>query len=164
MTTQRTESNCVICRMLEPGKLPKRYEVVHRFEHSLAVLHPVQLYRGHCELWLGVHQRELFDLKAKVRRAFLEEMNVLAAAVFAATGPRKMNYELLGNVVPHLHWHVVPRYETDPLTDKPIWVDPRYARAGRRFGLSPDRRKALATQIREEIIRLRKTPEKTPGQ
>lgn len=35
--------------------------------------------------------------------------------------PDHMNYELLGNSVPHLHWHIAPRYKTDPRWGRPIW-------------------------------------------
>ena len=37
--------------------------------------------------------------------------------------PDKVNYELLGNMVPHMHWHVVPRFRTDPLWPRPIWSE-----------------------------------------
>jgi diadenosine tetraphosphate (Ap4A) HIT family hydrolase len=33
-----------------------------------------------------------------------------------------MNYELLGNLVPHIHWHLVPRLATDPALRSPIWM------------------------------------------
>jgi diadenosine tetraphosphate (Ap4A) HIT family hydrolase len=33
----------------------------------------------------------------------------------------KLNYELLGNPHPHLHWHIFPRYADDPMPNKPIW-------------------------------------------
>jgi len=53
-----------------------------------------------------------------MRSRFLEEMALVAEAVFRAFDPRKLNYELLGNAVPHLHWHLVPRYADDP---NPRW-------------------------------------------
>jgi diadenosine tetraphosphate (Ap4A) HIT family hydrolase len=34
-----------------------------------------------------------------------------------------MNYELLGNMVPHMHWHLVPRFDNDPLWPRPIWSE-----------------------------------------
>jgi diadenosine tetraphosphate (Ap4A) HIT family hydrolase len=38
--------------------------------------------------------------------------------------PEKINYELLGNMVPHIHWHIVPRFATEPLWPRPIWAEP----------------------------------------
>jgi diadenosine tetraphosphate (Ap4A) HIT family hydrolase len=45
----------------------------------------------------------------------------VARAIADAFGPRKMNYELLGNTVGHLHWHLLPRYDWDPNPTRPIW-------------------------------------------
>ena len=52
----------------------------------------------------------------------------MAQAIARAFRPVKMNYELLGNQVPHIHWHLVPRLPTDPDLRAPIWrVDHRPA-------------------------------------
>ena len=48
-------------------------------------------------------------------------MSTLARAIAAAFRPRKLNYELLGNTVPHLHWHLFPRYDDDPSPGRPTW-------------------------------------------
>ena len=45
----------------------------------------------------------------------------LAAAIETAFRPHKMNYELLGNLVPHLHWHLFPRSADDPDRLRPVW-------------------------------------------
>jgi diadenosine tetraphosphate (Ap4A) HIT family hydrolase len=45
----------------------------------------------------------------------------VARAIAAAFRPRKMNYEVLGNTVAHLHWHLFPRYDWDPNPKGPIW-------------------------------------------
>ena len=70
---------------------------------------------------------------------FLEEMAVLAAAIEACFLPLKLNYELLGNQVPHLHWHIFPRSITDPDRRRPVWfaleeaeADPLCAPTGNR--------------------------------
>jgi diadenosine tetraphosphate (Ap4A) HIT family hydrolase len=64
---------------------------------------------------------ELHDLDPATRTLHLHEMAEVAAAVMATFRPRKMNYELLGNSLPHLHTHVMPRYADDP---KPGWPFP----------------------------------------
>ena len=38
--------------------------------------------------------------------------------------PDKMNLASLGNLVPHLHWHVIPRFENDPHLSAAIWAAP----------------------------------------
>ena len=44
----------------------------------------------------------------------MEEVSAVAAALNRAFNPTKINYELLGNMVPHMHWHIVPRFTTTP--------------------------------------------------
>jgi diadenosine tetraphosphate (Ap4A) HIT family hydrolase len=73
--------------------------------------------------------RELHDLPADVQAAHLADMAAVAHAVYAAFRPRKLNYEALGNSVPHLHWWITPRYEDDPQPNRPIWEDPAFLRA-----------------------------------
>ena len=42
-------------------------------------------------------------------------------AIESCFRPHKLNYELLGNLVPHLHWHVFPRSAADPDRRRPVW-------------------------------------------
>lgn len=49
-------------------------------------------------------------------------MSEVASAVFHAFQPAKLNYELLGNTDEHMHWHLFPRYKTDPEPQKPVWA------------------------------------------
>ena len=51
-----------------------------------------------------------------------------SAAVARGFAPRKFNYELLGNSCPHLHWFLIPRYDTDPHPRGPAWEDPNFLR------------------------------------
>ena len=65
-----------------------------------------------------------------VKAKFLEEMSVVAEAVFRAFGAEKMNYELLGNGDTHLHWHLFPRVSGDIENygdngKGPVWWYPR---------------------------------------
>ena len=51
-------------------------------------------------------------------------MNRVARRLAELFRPDKINYELLGNMVPHMHWHLVPRFTDDPLWPRPIWSEP----------------------------------------
>jgi diadenosine tetraphosphate (Ap4A) HIT family hydrolase len=97
-------------------------EVVWQFPHSVALLGPWQYYQGYCVLVARRHASELSQLDDDNRRAYLDEMCLLALVVEECFRPRKLNYELLGNQVPHLHWHLFPRYEHDPEVLKPVWL------------------------------------------
>jgi diadenosine tetraphosphate (Ap4A) HIT family hydrolase len=95
-------------------------DVVWNFPHSVAVLGPWQFYEGYCLLISRRHASELSHLGDE-RTAFLEEMAMLAEAIEACFRPHKLNYELLGNQVPHLHWHLFPRSADDPEKLRPVW-------------------------------------------
>lgn len=110
---------CILCDKLR--KLPAD-DVVWQFPHSVALLGPWQYYTGYCVLVSRTHAAELHHLPAPQRSAFLEEMAVLAQAIDTAFKPRKMNCELLGNQVPHLHWHLFPRRADDPETLQTVWL------------------------------------------
>jgi diadenosine tetraphosphate (Ap4A) HIT family hydrolase len=117
-----TPHDCPLCRRLgAPDGLPET-EVVWRFPHSVALLGEWQFYRGHCLLVSRRHATELSALADAERQAYLDEMCLLARAAEIAFHPHKLNYELLGNQVPHLHWHLFPRYAEDPDVRRPVWI------------------------------------------
>jgi len=66
------------------------------------------------------------------------EMSQVAEAMFAAFAPRKLNYEALGNSVPHLHWWLTPRYDDDARPRGPIWEDLDFLRHLWTDGARPD--------------------------
>src|ERR1700738_4657617 len=104
-----TGTPCLFCEKLSAlGELPGD-EVVWQFSHSVALLGPWQYYHGYCILVARRHATELSQLADEERQAYLGEMCLLARVLAECFRPRKMNYELLGNQVGHLHWHLFPR-------------------------------------------------------
>ena len=95
--------------------------LVAELETARAFLHEDQFFPGYVLLVLRRHVTELYQLEAGERRAHIEEVSRVAEALARAFRPVKMNYELLGNQVPHIHWHLVPRLSTDPDLLSPIW-------------------------------------------
>jgi diadenosine tetraphosphate (Ap4A) HIT family hydrolase len=81
---------------------------------------------------------ELHELPREERDQHLSEMADVAAAVFRAFRPRKLNYEALGNTVPHLHWWLTPRHDGDVRPRAPIWEDLDFLRAQWTGGCVPD--------------------------
>lgn len=100
---------------------PDHPNLVWHFPNSVAFVGPWQFYTGYCLLASRAHASELSGLGG-ARSAFLEEMALLAEAIEACFRPHKLNYELLGNVVPHLHWHIFPRTADDPERLQPVWL------------------------------------------
>lgn len=96
--------------------------------HSQVFLNEQQGSRGWCMLVLRRHVEHLDDLSpAEQRRLFGEAARVARAirAVFPASGagggPPRINYECLGNVTAHVHWHVIPRHADDPTPRAAVW-------------------------------------------
>lgn len=64
---------------------------------------------------------ELHLMPIDFRKAFLFEMTIVSEAVKNTFNPIKINCESLGNSCSHAHWHIIPRYGSDPYPDKSIW-------------------------------------------
>lgn len=78
---------------------------------------------GSCALFLRRHAVELHELEPDEAAAYMRDIQRVSRAVKAATGAVKMNYEIHGNTIPHLHTHFFPRHPGDPFEGRPI--DPR---------------------------------------
>ena len=149
------DPDCPFCRKLaDPDGWPAA-DVVWTFPHSVAVLGPWQLFTGYCVLVSRAHATELSHLGLSARSAFLSEMALLAEAIEGCFRPHKLNYELLGNQVPHLHWHLFPRYESDPNHLQAVWPDIARAEADpavrRRLSTGPAGRVETAAMIRRQL-------------
>ena len=81
---------------------------------------------GTCALFFRRHAVELHELHAEEAVAFMRDIQLLSEALQAITGAVKMNYEVHGNTIPHLHMHFFPRYPRDPFEGGPI--NPRAVR------------------------------------
>jgi len=97
---------------------------IAELKHCYVTLNRDQFFPGYSFVFTKGHVTELFHLDRELRGAVMEEVTVVAAALYTLFQPAKINYELLGNMVPHMHWHVVPRFTTDPLWPRPIWAEP----------------------------------------
>lgn len=78
-------------------------------------------YPGFCRVILKRHVKEMTDLTADERSRLMNVVWKTEQAVRDVMHPDKINLAALGNVVPHLHWHVIPRFENDRHFPNPIW-------------------------------------------
>jgi len=78
-------------------------------------------YPGFCRVILKRHVKEMTDLTADERTRLMDVVWKTEQAVRDVMNPDKINLASLGNVVPHLHWHVIPRFESDRHFPNPIW-------------------------------------------
>ena len=83
-----------------------------------------QTHRGRCVVALNAHQTELFRLDDETLCAFSRDTARAAAAVQRAFEPDKINYAVYGDLVPHLHYHIVPKYRDGACWGKPFELNP----------------------------------------
>jgi len=79
-------------------------------------------YPGFCRVIWTAHVKEMTDLSPAERARFLQAVFAVEEALRRLVGPDKINLACLGNLTPHLHWHVIPRYADDPHFPLPIWA------------------------------------------
>jgi diadenosine tetraphosphate (Ap4A) HIT family hydrolase len=114
--------DCLICKRIKDIKLGNNPYFVKELETGYVVLGDFQFYKGYTLFLNKIHVNELHELDINTRVAFLKEMSIVAEAVYKAFKPVKLNYELLGNGDPHMHWHIFPRHKDDPNLKAPVWV------------------------------------------
>jgi diadenosine tetraphosphate (Ap4A) HIT family hydrolase len=110
-------SACPICARGEP------LSAVVRLEASWLTMHEEAPTRGYACLVSSSHAVELHDLSEIQAGAFMRDARRVSAALAKATGAIKLNYEIHGNTLPHLHMHFYPRYVGDRFEGRPI--DPK---------------------------------------
>lgn len=114
--------SCPVCDLIRSGKLEDAHGItVTYLTFSRLFLAKDQFVKGYCVLICRQHVIEPCELSAAERVTYLNDLahvgNVLQQAFQAA----KMNYNnILGNVIPHLHTHILPRHFTDSAPNRPI--------------------------------------------
>ena len=78
-------------------------------------------YPGFCRVIWTAHVREMTDLDPGERRSLMEVVFAVEGVVRTLFAPDKINLACFGNVVPHVHWHVIPRWQEDRHFPEPIW-------------------------------------------
>lgn len=126
---------CKACQ----GQWPAAAAFIGDCGQSRAYLFDDQFFPGWTVLVLKRHVTELFGLSPAERQRLMEEVSAVSQILATAYDAKKMNYELLGNQLPHMHWHLIPRRPDDPAPLEPVWRVPHHE-----VRLTPDEQ--LATQ------------------
>jgi diadenosine tetraphosphate (Ap4A) HIT family hydrolase len=77
---------------------------------------------GYCRVIWQAHVSEMTDLCAAERQQIMAVVWAVEQALRTVFAPHKINVASLGNITPHLHWHVIPRWQTDSHFPAPIWA------------------------------------------
>ena len=102
---------------------------------------------GSCRVILKRHAAEMSDLDAGEARHLMDVVLATERALRKALQPDKINLASLGNMVPHLHWHVVPRWRDDSHFPAPIWAAAQRDVPPHDIGNTDDLRHALSAEL-----------------
>ena len=114
-------ADCVLCR--EAGGLPvwqgAQLRVIRAQEEGFPAFYRV--------IWTA-HAAELSDLSEADRNTCMAVVATVERVLRTQLQPTKVNLAALGNMVPHLHWHVIARHDWDSHFPAPVWANPLRAR------------------------------------
>jgi diadenosine tetraphosphate (Ap4A) HIT family hydrolase len=114
------DAPCRVCQ----GTWPRQDHFIAGLGLSKVYLHDDQFFPGWTVVVFQRHATELFQLVPTERFQLIEEVTRVAKVLSEIFQAKKMNYELLGNQLPHIHWHVIPRLNSDPAPLEPVWRVP----------------------------------------
>jgi diadenosine tetraphosphate (Ap4A) HIT family hydrolase len=98
------------------------------------------------------HSETLDDLTIEEYLTYCCDLHLASRCVKNVFQPDHLNYALLGNVVPHMHWHLIPRYKSESRWGRPIWTTNRADM--RRFFPEPEAYVKMCNDLRAEALRL----------
>lgn len=139
--------SCVFCEA-EGG------DVLWRDALCRVVLADEPGYPGFLRVIANAHVQEMTDLDFASRARLLAVVLAAESALREVMAPDKVNLASLGNLVPHLHWHVIARFRDDPHFPRPVWCEPLRAAAAER---PPGLRAALALALSRQLAPLVET-------
>ena len=108
-------NDCVLCQ--EPGGQPiwqgEKLRLIRADEAGFPAFYRI--------VW-NTHVAEFSDLSAAQRQHCMEAVALVEQVLRQQLQPTKINLATLGNVVPHLHWHIIARYDWDSHFPAPVWA------------------------------------------
>ncbi len=136
-----TNHDCELC--IQPGG-----EILFQAPLWRVVMADDAAYPGFCRVIWNAHVKEMTDLAPVERSELMMTVCKVESIIREVMQPDKINLASLGNMVPHLHWHIIPRFANDVQFPAPIWAEPKRVTA-------PDiltARQALLPSLRDTIM------------
>ena len=123
-------------------------EILWRDDRCRVVLVSDPDYVGYCRIIWNAHVREMTDLDPADRRRCMDVVFAVERGLRDLVRPDKINLASLGNLTPHVHWHVIPRFTVDPHFPNSIWAARARPGTPRPFpDLAPRLRASLLGQL-----------------
>ena len=118
-----TSSTCDLCSLLDGYASKQGLEtLLWRSERLSVVAVDDAAYPGFCRVIWTKHVKEMTDLTPGERNYVMEVVWQVELAVREVMQPEKVNVASFGNMTPHVHWHVIPRYRDDAHFPSPSWA------------------------------------------
>lgn len=99
-------TQCVLCQ-------PSLHEILWQDDFCRVVLLNDADYPAYCRVELLAHIKEMTDLAPQDRSRTMKVVFAVETAIRDVINPDKINLASLGNKTPHMHWHIIPRFEGD---------------------------------------------------
>lgn len=142
MTT--TVPGCELCE--SPGG-----EVLHQGAQFRVVLIDDDHYPGFCRVIWRDHVKEVTDLNELDRMLLMDVLWQVEQVVREVMQPEKINLASFGNMVPHLHWHVIPRYTDDAHFPAPVWAEAQRQPLPATLQIRHERLPALRAKMQQRL-------------
>jgi diadenosine tetraphosphate (Ap4A) HIT family hydrolase len=111
-------TNCPLCKE-EPK--PEEGQLIWRGDDCRVILVNDPDLPGFCRVIWNRHVAEMTDLTHGEREHLMALVFAVEEAVRHVMRPDKVKIAALGNMVPHIHWHVIPRYKDDAFFPGSVW-------------------------------------------
>ena len=134
--------SCPLCQ-------PSPHEILWQDDFCRVVLLNDADYPAYCRVELLAHIKEMTDLPPPERAHMMKTVFAVETAMREIIQPTKINLASLGNKTPHVHWHVIPRFENDKHFPNSHWGVP--AREANIHALSKATIKLLTDKIKAHI-------------
>ncbi|MCW5622309.1 MAG: HIT family protein [Burkholderiales bacterium] len=106
-------------------------------------------YAGFCRVIAHAHVKEMTDLATHDAARMMQVVFAVEAALRDLLQPDKINLASFGNVVPHLHWHVIPRFADDAHFPNPVWGE--QLRPGSAHAVPPDFVQRMRAELAQRL-------------
>jgi diadenosine tetraphosphate (Ap4A) HIT family hydrolase len=143
--------NCALCK--EELK-PEEGQVIWRGDDCRVILVNDPDLPGFCRVIWNHHVAEMTDLSCGEREHLMSLVFAVEEAVRHVMHPDKMNVAALGNVVPHIHWHVIPRFKDDVFFPGSVWSQRVQELSANALDARKQLSKALPAAIKASIATL----------
>jgi len=111
-------TNCILCT---DTLKPEEGELIWRGDDCRVILVNDPDLPGFCRVIWNYHVAEMSDLSYGEREHLMTLVFVVEEGIRHVMQPDKVNIAALGNMVPHIHWHIIPRFKDDAFYPGSVW-------------------------------------------